>query len=268
MENQPDSGFSNQSDDLQVPVEPLPPQDEQQPARRERRHRTKMLIFGIAGAVALLAVGAAIFWFVSRADKQPAAQQTATQTSEQQAEAAAPTPADSTPVTYKSEELNIELTHRKDWTLKAAGDGALTVTSPRVSYASADGTSKTGVFTLRIRKGVTETMQATIDKSVAARDSEVIAYAAPAEGQREYTNLSYAGPKDMFGFFIVTSNTEFKAGAPLMYSLQFSDSSYLIAGGYGSDSGNSLNFDSVPKDSMDSTTLTQAIDIVESLKIY
>lgn len=253
---------------LRDPMRPQSPPPAQPPTHKSGRGKT-ILFIGI-GLIGLALVVVGLYWLVLRNDdKQPAAQQTNnTNTEQQQEETTAPAQPDSTPVTFKSATLNIELTHRKDWTLKESGDGAITITSPRISYATSDNTSKTGVFTLRIRKGASEAQKATIDKSIATRDSEVIAYAAPVEGQRQYTNLSFVGPKDMFGFFIVTGNTEFKAGAPLMYALPLDGDFYLIAGGYGADSANSLAFDAVPKASMDSTTLDQAIDIVESLKIY
>lgn len=219
--------------------------------------------------LALLAAGA-VYWFALRKTDSAQPQQTANtqQAEKEQASVEAPVVPDATPQTFKSDKLGIELTYRKDWKLKEAADGTLAITSPQISYVGSDGKSKTGVFTVCIRKGATEAQQVTIDKSIATRDSEVIAYASPAEGQRQYTNLSFVGPKDMFGFFIVTSNTEFKAGAPLLYALQLSADSYLIAGGYGADATGSLAFDSVPKDNMDSDTLTEAINIVKSLKIF
>lgn len=252
---------------LRDPMQPPQPTPPVQPpvAKFSRSALALLIVVGVAGLI-LIAVG---LWFLVGKDGQSTSQQTNsnTTTGHQEKEVAPPQP-DSTPTAFKSEKLNIELTHRKDWTLKESSDGAITITSPRISYTASDNTSKTGVFTLRIRKGASEAQKAAIDKSIATRDSEVIAYAAPVEGQRQYTNLSFAGPKDMFGFFIVTGNTEFKAGAPLMYALPLDGDFYLIVGGYGADSTNSLAFDLVPKDSFDSTTLDQAIDIVESLKIY
>lgn len=250
------------------PQQPAP--SAQPPARKVGR--SKIVLFVVIGLIGLALIAVGIYWLVLRnGDKQPASQQTNTSTSagqEQEEEMPESTLPDSTPVVFKSEKLNIELTHRKDWTLKESSDGAITITSPRITYRTSDNTSKTGVFTMRIRKGASEAQKNTIDKSIATRDSEVIAYAAPVEGQRQYTNLSFVGPKDMFGFFIVTGNTEFKAGEPLMYALPLDGEFYLIVGGYGADSSNSLAFDPVPKDAIDSATLEQAIDIVESLKIY
>lgn len=247
-------------DPVQQPTQPVQPPHKHSPK--------KLVLFAVGGAVVALLLGGAVYWFALRDTETSQPEQANNTQNQQQTEQEDVPVADATPQTFKSEKLNIELTHRKDWTLTESADGAITITSPRISYAAQDGTSQTGVFTLRIRKGASDAQRATIDKSVATRDSEVIAYAAPVEGQRQYTNLSFVGPKDKFGFFIVTGNTEFKAGAPLMYSLPMDGSSYLIAGGYGADTTNSLSFDPVPKESMDSTTLERAIDIVESLKIY
>ena len=111
-------------------------------------------------------------------------------------------------------------------------------------------------------------MLKTIDKTIAVRDSEVIGYATPTEGQRKYTNVSYAGQGENFQFFIVTGSVELKKPAPFAYALTIADDSFLIAGGYGADKGNSLSFDLSPVSSIDSTAKEQAIVIVESLKIF
>lgn len=245
--------------------QPAPPPPPLAPSGATHRKKVWLYVLGGAG-LALLVVGA-VYWFVLR-ENNSGQQPQATNNQSQQQQEEVPAANDPTPTTFKSDKLNIEFTHRKDWTVKESPDGMVTVTSPQTSYAGADGTSKTGVFTLHIRKGASDAQRATIDKSIATKDSEVIAYAAPVEGQREYTNLTFAGPKDMFGFFIVTGSSEFKAGSPLMYALSFDSNSYLIAGGYGADPQASLSFDPVPKDLMDGSTLQAAIDLVESLKIY
>lgn len=242
---------------------PEPTQADQSPKPKRRK-----LVWWIAGGilVLLLAAGAA-YWFVLRDSSKPAASETAS-TEEQTEQPPAPDPADPTPTQYKSAKLNVEFTHRKDWKVKESGSGEVTITSPQISYVGADGQAGLGVFTVKLRKGVPEAMKATIEKAVAARASEVIAYAEPTAEQRQYTNLSYGGTKEAFNFFIVTGNTELKPGNAFAYALPLDSTFYLIAGGYGTDSANSLSFDSVPVESMDSEALTQAIDLVESLKIY
>lgn len=250
--------------DMEAAGQPAP---EHKLTRRERRNRKKLLIFAVGGAVVVLLLAGAAYWFFLRdkTAKQPA-QSTAEQ--QEQPEAPPPTPADPTPVSYKSTKLNIELTHRKDWKLAEAADGEITLTSPTTPYSTADGQATTGVFSVKLRKGVPEDMKATIEKAVAPRKSEVIAYTAPTDQQRQYTNLSYAGTKEAFSFFIVTGNSEFKVGAAYAFALPLDGQFYLIVGGYGTDADGTLSFDSVPVAAMDSDVLTQAINIVESLKIH
>ncbi len=236
--------------------------------RRERRHRKKMLFLMIGSGVVLLLLAAfAIYWFLLRDHKTPQASKLATSQSSQKQPVATPV-ADPTPVSFKSTKLNIEITHRKDWTLKESTDGEITITSPQTSYTKVDGRATTGVFTVKLRKGVTDTMKATIEKAIATRDSEVVAYTAPTEQQRQYTNVSYGGnQKDVFNFFIVTGSVEFKAGNAFAYTLPMDGDFYLITGGFGNP-GTTLAFDSVSKTALDSSTLAEAIHIAESLKIY
>jgi hypothetical protein len=250
--------------DMETPDQPEP---EHKLTRRERRNRKKLLLLIIGGVVALLLLAGAAYWFFLRdkGAKTPAADNTA-QTEEEPAPE--PVTADPTPVAYKSAKYNIELTHRKDWTLKEAADGEITITSPPITYSKVEGESASGVFSVKFRVGVPEAMKETIEKAVAPRKSEVIAYAEPTKEQRQYTNLSYAGTKEAFNFFIVTGNAEFKAGAAYAFALPLDGQFYMLVGGYGADADGTLSFDSVPAASMDSEALSQAIDIVESLKIY
>jgi hypothetical protein len=224
------------------------------------------LIAGIAVGVIVVA-GLAAWFFLMRDKGESGASQSGT--SQQTQNQTPPNPADPTPVVFKSAKLNIEITHRKDWTLKEASDGTITLISPLASYAKADGSAVTGPFTLKILKGVSDSMKTTIEKAIASRDSEVIGYKEPTEGQRFYTNISYAGKdKDSFNFFIVTGNTELKAGNAFAYSLALGNDFYLLAGGFGTDKTNSLNFDSADKGAAESETVREAIKVVESLKIY
>ncbi len=267
--NQPQGGVQN------TPVGPNSPAptvqaNNPQPVLPPNKSGDKRWMWIALALVGLgLVVAGALYWFVLRssADEQASSQTNETQNQQVQKPEQPDVP-DSTPQTFKSEKLNIELTHRKDWKLKESADGAITITSPSTSYASTDGTSTTGVFTLYLRKGASEAQRTNIDKSIATKDSEVIAYSAPTKDQRQYTNLSFAGPKDMFGFFIVTGNTEFKAGAPLLYALPLDGEFYMIAGGYGNDETGSMLFDPVPKDMFDSPTLQDALTIVKSIKIF
>jgi hypothetical protein len=48
----------------------------------------------------------------------------------------------------------------------------------------------------------------------------------------------------------------------------FDNDTFLIAGGYGADKDGTLSFDAVPKAEYQSDALTQAMDIVKSIKIF
>jgi hypothetical protein len=231
-------------------------------------NKKRWLIIG-AVVAGLAIAGAAVYFFVL-ADKKPAAKDTSkTQTTDTQQTTPTLTEEEaSTPQTFKSTTLNVELTHRKDWTLRESGDKAeVIITSPSVPYVRKDGSSATGNFTVKIRNGANEAMKTTIEKAVAAQPSEVIAYTAPAESQRHYTNLSYGGTAEAFQFFLVTGSTEFKAGNPFALVLPL-DEMYIIAGGFGPDTSDALAFDPVPKTALTNPVIVQAIDIVESLKVF
>ncbi len=262
-----ENGVDEQPEQMAGPV-PLSPPEPHHPTRRERRKHKKLIIFISGGAaLALLLLGAAYWFFFARDNaKQPA--QTTNSGQQQAQNTPAPEPEDPTPVVFKSTKYNIELTHRKDWTLKEASTGEITITSPSTSYTRADGKSTTGVFTVKFRVGVPEAMKATIDKSVAARDSEVIAYDDPPQTQRFYTNLSYAGQKDIFNFFIVTGNTALKKGNAFAYTLVLDSGFYLLVGGYGTDKDGTLSFDAVSPSAIDSSAAQEGVAIVKSLKIF
>ena len=250
---------------------PVPPATSEPPhaTRRERLRRKKMILFIVGGIVLAVLLFSGLYWFlVVKDDGKKESTQTTTSQKTRTEELPTATPADSTPVVYKSVKSNIELTHRKDWTLKESPAGEITITSPRTSYTKLDGQSTTGVFTMKFRVGVPDAMKTTIEKAVAVRDSEVIAYDDPPETQRFYTNLSYAGQKDVFNFFIVTGNTALKAGNAFAYTLVLDAEFYLLVGGFGTDKDGTLSFDSVAPSAISSETVQQGIAIVKSLKIF
>jgi len=265
MDNFAENDPSRQPNDVSDQVPQAHDVQPQLVTRPPKGNRKKLVMFVVGGGLLLALLAGAAYWFFLKGDDKKQAAQPAVNAQNEQANLPE---VDPTPVSYKSTKLNIEITHRKDWTLKENASGEIAVTSPKISYVGSQGQSTTGVFTVKFRKGVTDAMKATIEKAVAPRDSEVIAYLAPTENQRQYTNLSYAGTKDLFNFFIITGNTELKVGNTFAYTLAMDGEFYLVVGGYGTDKNGSLSFDSVPKANMDSETLEHAVDIVESLKIY
>jgi cytoskeletal protein RodZ len=173
--------------------------------------------------------------------------------------------------TYKSTTLNIGVTYPKTWTLRENADKSeMTLTSPQTSYTKKDGTSTEGVFTLHLRNGsIPAAMVSAVNGATAVADSVIVAYSQPTSAQRQYTNVSYAGPDaNNFTFLVVTGSTAFKAGQAFGGSVDLSGTAYLFAGGYGSDSGDALVFDQVPKTAYDTLVFQEAVKIIEGLQIY
>lgn len=228
-----------------------------------------LLAAGIVMGIAIIAGGT--FWFLSNRNSptESVNQQTAQPQPQENSEPTMPEAEAATPQTFKSTKQNLEITYRKDWKLEESADKMqITLTSPKVSYEAEDG-QKTDVFTLKIRTGVPEAMEAALNKALAVKDSEVIGYTAPTEEQRYYTNLSYGGQDELFTFVMITGSTAFKVGQTIGPSLSLMDDTYLLIGGYGADESDSLLFDAVPVNSFDDTAVyTQAVDVIKSLKIF
>ncbi|HKU18574.1 MAG TPA: hypothetical protein VJP80_04835 [Candidatus Saccharimonadales bacterium] len=234
-------------------------------AKRPSFKRWWLLILAIAVALAATAVALWLFVFHKpKAAPAPARHATQTQTP-------ALTPAQAATLqTYKSAKLNVQVTYRRDWTLKESADKSeIILSSPSTTYQKVGGTSATGPFTVKIREDVPAAMQTTITKSVAAEDSTIIAYSQPTDQQRQYTNVSFAGANpNVFNFFMVTGDNAYKAGAAFGTGIDLTGTTYIIAGGYGSDGGDALGFDGVPKANAESTVYDQGMDVVKSLQVF
>lgn len=249
-----------------------PPGHLQTPGRKPISSKKKpIIIIAVIVAVGILLSAAFVFFFLGKSEEKS---KTNTSNQQEQMEEEEPTlpPSEAAqPQAYKSETLNIEITHRKDWTVKEAADKKqLTLTSPKFTYQNNDGESAKGVFTVKFSLGTTEESQATIDAAKSVRDSVLIGYDAPTEAQRHYTNVTYAGPDQAtFKFFVVTGSTALKPDTPLAGTVVINSADFLIAGGFGADSQNALNFDTIPAADIDQyTVVEQAIAIVKSLKVF
>ncbi len=242
----------------------------------QKRGPSKKLLIIVGVVVAVLVLGIATFFLLTKDKKEDTA--TNTQTSQQQQaeedeEPAMPPAEAAVAQTYKSETLNIELTHRKDWTLvEDAEKKLITITSPKFTIQTSN-ESKKDVFTLKIGFGATEEAQENIDNAKAVRDSLLIGYDAPTEAQRHYTNITYAGPpgddSTLFEFFIVTGSVAFKTGVPLNGGVVINSGDFLIAGGFGKDAQNQLTFETIPAAELEQyTAYEQAVNIVKSLKVH
>lgn len=258
-------------------VEPTPDMNQQpqhlntgRPPGRFADKKRLFMIIGIVIAV-LLVAGVAVFFLTSKKDddgKKNAGEQSNSQTSEENNEPTLPAAEAAQLVTYKSTKMNFEVTHRKDWKVKESTDRTqLVLTSPKMTYQTAGGESKQAVFTLKVGLGATDEEQETLGAVKIVKDSLLIGYDAPTENQRHYTNVSYAGDQEDFQLMIVTGSQALKAGSPL--GLFIGDADFLIVGGYGADSQNTLTFDAVDTTTIEENTgYEQALAIVKSLKVY
>ncbi len=265
--------------DMNPQVEPMGdldqrPQHIRTPGRKPGNNKKMWLIIGIA--VGILLVGAGVFWFLQKDKKSDSTSQSQSQQQQSTEETDEPTmaPADAAQLeTYKSTTLNIEIAHRKDWTLKEDAEKKLiTLTSPKFTFQTAN-ESKKDVFTLKFGMGASKEAQKNISSAKAVRDSLLIAYDAPTESQRYYTNISYLGPAEenssLFSFFIVSGSIALKADNPVAGSIVINSGDFLIAGGFGADAQNQLSFTQVPATELEQySAYEQAVAIVKSLKVY
>jgi hypothetical protein len=231
---------------------------------------TKKRLFITAGIVVALLLAAGGAYALLGGKKTDGKKAVNTTQTKQSTTPAAPKADAATPKTYKSIRLNIEFTYRTDWTMRENSDKSeVILTSPQISYQKKDGVATQGVFTLKFRNGIIpDAMKPTIANAVAVKDSEVIAYAAPADQQRKYTNLSFGGNGTNQNFFMVTGSIAFKAGEAFGSNIDTQGAVYIFAGGYGTDPNDALVFDAVPKGSFETDTYAQAKAVIESLKVY
>jgi hypothetical protein len=233
---------------------------------RKKRGAGRIVARLILVVLLLAAVGGGVYYFASkgRGTKETAK----TGASEQQQGPLTPAEAAKT-VTFKSNKLNIELAHRKDWTLKESrGTGEITLTSPSGSYTSGSG-SKKGVFTLKFATGVDDTTKQTVQSGKAVLPSEVIGYDNPTKDQRYFTSVTYVGTNNNVAYLIVTGADQYKPDDSLG-AMFIGEDTLLVLGGFGgTDPSNFASFDPAPKTNfVNSRPYTQALEIIKSLKIY
>jgi hypothetical protein len=265
------------------PVEEIDVELDDQPKRgkqplydRKKKGSGKRTLLIVAGVVAalILTSGAVYGWMAMRSDNssEESTQETADENSEPQRQTPDLSPQEAAEmVTFKSDTLNLEFQHRRDWTVTESADkAAITLASPPVGYQTVGGAvpESRGVFTLKIKRGVNQTERDTINNATAIRESELVAYDAPTEVQRHYTNITYAGREDNFMFILVTGSEAYAPGDAISGLSLSSDNFYLIAGGFGEDADDMLQFDPVPSSEANSQTVQQAIAIIKSLKLF
>lgn len=239
--------------------------------KKSAPQKKKWLIAGIvAGVLVLGGGGAGAFLLLSKKDAKPQTTQAPKSAASQQSSVPG-VQSSGANNTYKSATLKVGVTYPKTWNMRETNDKQeIILTSPRTTYVKKGGATANGVFTVKLRNGIIpEAIKTTVQGAVAVTNSQVIAYAQPTTDQRQYTNLSYAGPDaDNFSFAIVTGYTEYKAGQAFGGGVALDGQSYLFAGGYGADAGDTFTFEPVPKADYDTAVFQQAVAIFESLQLF
>ncbi len=267
---------SQQEQPVAAPPAPMQPQTQPQPVRpfsypKPKKSKAPMIVLIV---IVVLALAGGAYWFFTsgpghKKDKAATSSgQTKTGSSEQTSNN---DQGSSELKTFKSDKLGLGFSYRSDWKAKENADKSeIIITSPSVTYSKKDGTTTKGVFTVKMRNGlIPDGMKPTIQNAVAIKASEVIAYTAPTEQQRQYTNLSFGGSGTNLNFFIVTGSVAFKANETFATAIDLQGSVYLFAGGYGTDSNDTLSFDAVPQTEFTTSSVyKQALALIESLKVY
>ncbi len=243
-----------------------------QPPQRHGRSGSGRKWAIIVACIVLLAAGgaAAYFIFLKPDPASPNPTPAANPTDTSNAPAAQPdtsSPTDAS--TLKSTKLNLEVTKPAGWQgSEDPSSGELTLTSPSATYATAAGGSKTGVFVLKIRQGADADGQTAIRGSNAVQDSETIAYTAPTDNQRHYTNITVAGQGENASFVVLTSADQFKKGEALARFFINGDV-YIVVGGFRDATKTGLGgFDLMTRSAFTgSEEYEAAVGTIKSLKI-
>lgn len=243
------------------------------PGKRASSSKKARIIMGILAGIVVVGLGMGAFLLFKPDTKEasPAPAQSEQQQSPEETQPAMD-PAQASQLTaYKSEKLAIEVTHRKDWSVRESADGKqLILASPKFAYETVEGETTTGAFTLKIGLGASDAAQKTLNTSKTVKDSLLIGYDAPTEQQRHYTHLSFAGPNETaFAYFIVTGSIALKASTALSNTIIINDGDFLIVGGFGADTENTLDYSKLDPANLEQyAPYEQAIAIVKSLKVY
>lgn len=255
--------------------EPMTPQpghryDHLMPKKEPHKGRTALIVTIVLIVLAGLGAGAYFVFLKSDKKTEDTKQPSTSEQTNREEENENTQPAASTAAgTLKSTKLNLEVTKPAGWLgQEDPASGELTLTSPETTYATTSG-SKTGVFVLKVRQGADADSQAAIKNTNAVEASETIAYSAPTQSQRHYTNITVAGTNENASFLIVTSADTFKKGEA-MARFFINGDVYVIVGGFREATKTGLmGYDLMPKATfMGSDEYAAAVGIIKSLKIF
>jgi cytoskeletal protein RodZ len=180
------------------------PSVQPQPSHKHGHKRSGHKVLVMTIIIVVLLAAAAGYWFLKYHSK-PTSVTTTTSTStagEVKTQSVTPpvsatevAPANTTQYTSTQSNLNLSFDYPTDWTVSpkqtsASATTPITVTSPSVSIATADGTTVTGKVIVTIRAGGAAIGELSTT-AVAAQDSVQMAYTHPTATQRQYPYLTF-----------------------------------------------------------------------------
>jgi cytoskeletal protein RodZ len=210
------------------------PSDESEPEpvfsgshpKQPRKHHWWIVAIIIIVVIALIVGGTAIYLLHYK--KQTPAQSTQ-QSTQQSSQQPMPTPSGSTSSsTYTSngKDLNLSFTYPSNWSATPPSgnnpnDQAITLNSPLVSLASANGQATTGKVVVAIRPGATTASELASDKAVTSQASVQFAYTKPTASQHQYPFLTFVNLEggqnpNSFDEVIITGVTSFAKGQSVL----------------------------------------------------
>lgn len=145
-----------------------------------------LIILAVLGAVA-----AGVYWFTTKPDTSPSV------ADNKKAETSQSSVAEESKITaatkhYSSADFRLEFDHPTDWKVTdTSGSGKLTVVSPDIQLTDQDGKKVTGQITMTIRDKRQALPEFDKGNSIAARESEKVAYTKPSQNQRASTYISF-----------------------------------------------------------------------------
>ncbi len=171
----------------------------------------------------------------------------------------------------RSSNPRMEFEYPDTWTVNEEGDD-VTLTSPAFRLSTIDGAEVDNAhFKLYFRQGARDADSTYIGRGVATLASEQIEYSNPATGQREETFLQFFGldATNNLSFMMIAGNFQLSPGDTLGPDFGRDGDSYIIVGGYSSDTlEDDLDMYQVSPDYFRSTNAyEQAVDIIKSLRL-
>jgi len=175
------------------------------------KHILGVLIKILLIVVLVVAAAGAAYWFATHHSKTPGKSANApSKTTPVTSQAASVTKITSATKHYDSSNYNLGFDYPEDWTISDTPNNKLTATSPAVQLRGAGGQAFTGQIVFSIQPKQTSVSQFAAGKTVAALESQKIAYKSPTSSQRAQTYVSFVSyngdSSNLDGLYITGDN--------------------------------------------------------------